>query len=206
MRIGIFGGSFSPVHYGHLLLAENCRDQAKLDQVWFIPTKISPLKQDLRPISDHHRLAMLELALAGNPAFQVSTIELDRGGVSYTVDTLREIRKRHPADELFLLIGGDALADFLRWKSPQEICELATPLVVTRPGSPACDWAPLAGVIDSARIDAMQRGLISMPLVAFSSTEIRQRLAKGRSIRYQVPRSVEKYLQTQLTQDAASNT
>lgn len=206
MRIGIFGGSFSPVHYGHLLLAENCRDQAKLDQVWFIPTKISPLKQGLRPISDDHRLAMLELAITGNPAFQVSTMELDRGGVSYTVETLREIRERHPADDLFLLIGGDSLTDFLAWKSPAEICELATPLVVTRPGSPACDWSSLAGVIDPARIDAMQRGLISMPLVAFSSTEIRRRLAQGQTIRYQVPRSVEKYLQTHLSGEAMGST
>lgn len=198
MRIGIFGGSFSPVHYGHLLLAENCREQAGLDEVWFIPAKISPLKQNQPPIADHHRVAMLELAIAGNSAFFVSNIELERGGVSYTIDTLRSIRQQRPEAELFLLIGGDSLADLPRWKSPAEICESALPLLVSRLGIPPDDWSPLEGLVQPQRLQQIQSAVVSMPLVGLSSTEIRRRHAAGRSIRYQVPHAVEKYLQTHL--------
>src|ERR671912_439798 len=97
MRLGIFGGSFDPVHYGHLLLAETCREQARLDEVWFVPNALSPLKRDHPPAAAKHRVEMLQLATGGHEAFRVSTLETDRGGVSYTVETLAEIAQQQPA-------------------------------------------------------------------------------------------------------------
>src|SRR5262245_22067300 len=118
MRIGIFGGTFDPVHLGHLILAENCREQGRLDQVWFIPAPAPPHKLDRSITSFERRVEMLQLALAGNPAFQINEVEKDRSGPSYTVDTLAELQHRHPGDEFFLLIGSDTLADLPAWREP----------------------------------------------------------------------------------------
>src|SRR3712207_5576514 len=136
MRIGVFGGTFDPVHLGHLILAEQCREQAQLDQVWFIPAARPPHKQD-RPLTPFaQRLEMLALALAGHPAFRADDLEKDRPGPSYTVDTLEEVRRRQPGQELELLIGSDCLPDLPRWREPVRILELAGLLVVARPGWP----------------------------------------------------------------------
>ena len=134
MRIGVFGGSFDPVHLGHLLLAECCWRQAALDRVLFVPAAQQPHKPQAPRGGDADRVAMLRLAIAGRPEFDVSTIEIDRGGVSYTVDTLRALRAAEPDAELFFLMGADSLADLPQWREPAAICELATPLVVRRAG------------------------------------------------------------------------
>ncbi len=132
MRLGIFGGTFDPVHLGHLVLAEHCREQAELDQVWFVPAARPPHKPD-RPVTPyHHRVEMLTLAVSGNRAFQVCEIERDRPGPSYTVDTLNEILNGNPAVELFLILGGDSIRDFPNWYQPKRIMELASLLVVPR--------------------------------------------------------------------------
>jgi nicotinate-nucleotide adenylyltransferase len=194
-HIGILGGSFNPVHYGHLLLAESARSQAQLDQVYFIPTNISPLKQSQQPAPDQARVEMLQLAIAGNSAFAVNTMELDRGGVSYTVDTLQALYDQQPHVKWYFLMGADSLADFAhRWKEPARIAELATILVVRRAGETEPQWDSLRGVIPAATIAAWQAQQIEMPLLGFSSTKIRERLAAGQSIRYWVPRAVEEYL------------
>ena len=192
MRIGIFGGSFDPVHYGHLLLAESCREQAKLDQVWFVPAATSPHKQGEKNVDASHRVEMLRLAVGGHQAFVVSEIETNRGGVSFTVDTLQTIAHEQPHDELFFLMGGDSLADFVSWHAPERICELAKILVVARPDSPTPDLAVLNRFGSEAASSAM---LIDMPLLDYSSTEIRRRIISNESIRYRVPRSVEKYIE-----------
>ena len=197
MRLGIYGGSFSPIHNGHLLLAESCREQCRLDEVWFMPAAVSPLKQDANPASNAHRVAMLELAIAGNQAFKVSPIELERGGVSYTVDTLKEVQQQVPDAELFLLVGGDSFADFYHWRAIDEICQLATICTVGRPGSDLSDWGQLPEVLSQEQMDGMKEHFVEMPLIGLSSTNIRQRIAEQRSIRYMVPRSVEKYIETQ---------
>lgn len=197
MRLGIYGGSFSPIHNGHLLLAESCREQCRLDEVWFMPAAVSPLKQDANPASNAHRVAMLELAIAGNPAFRVSAIELERGGVSYTVDTLKEVRQQVPEAELFLLVGGDSFATFYHWRAIDEICQLATICTVGRPGSDISDWGRLPEVLSQEQMDQMKEHFVEMPLIGLSSTDIRLRIAEQRSIRYMVPRSVEKYIETQ---------
>jgi nicotinate-nucleotide adenylyltransferase len=197
MRLGIFGGSFNPVHYGHLLLAESCREQARLDEVWFIPNALSPLKQDQPPAAAKHRIEMLQLAIGGHESFKVSTIELDRGGISYTVDTLAEIAAQQPQAELFFLMGGDSLADLPLWREPQRICELALPLVVRRHGSPEPRYDMLAGLVSAERLKAVRQMTVDMPIIELSASDLRRRAAASQSLRFRTPRAVEKYIQTQ---------
>src|SRR5579862_1416802 len=126
MRIGIFGGTFDPVHLGHLISAEQAREQAQLDQVWFVPSARPPhkLEQPITPFE--RRVEMLQLALAGQPNFVVDLIEKDRPGPSFTVDTLADLKRTHSRDEFFLILGADCLADFHTWRQPERILELAT--------------------------------------------------------------------------------
>jgi nicotinate-nucleotide adenylyltransferase len=197
MRIGIFGGSFDPVHVGHLLLAECCREQAQLDAVWFLPAAVSPLKTGNQSAPAEDRAEMLRLAIAGHEAFSVNTLEIDRGGVSFTADTLRQLAEADSSRELFFPMGADSLVDLPRWREPQVICTLATPLVVRRAGSPEPDFDALASIIPPDRIEQIRAAQIEMPTVELSSTNIRRRVAGGQSIRFQTPRAVEKYIETQ---------
>jgi nicotinate-nucleotide adenylyltransferase len=194
MRIGLFGGSFDPLHLGHLILAEQCREQARLDQVWFVPAATSPLKQQGPVATNRQRLEMLQLGLAGHDAFRIEECELERGGVSYTVETLRHLQANHPGHDWFLLIGGDALADFARWREPEEICRLARPLVYQRPGHQV-ELASLRPFVTPQRLGEIGQTAIEARQIEISSTDLRRRLAAGLSIRYLVPRSVEIYLQ-----------
>lgn len=197
MRLGIYGGSFSPIHNGHLLLAESCREQCALDEVWFLPAATNPLKQDGVLASDAHRVAMIELAIAGNQAFKCSPLELERGGLSYTVETLRDLQKIVPQAELFLLVGGDSFASLFHWHKIEEICDLATICTVGRPGSDLDDWGRLPEVLNDDQMAHIKQHFVEMPLIGLSSTDIRRRITSGNSIRYMVPRSVEKYIETQ---------
>jgi nicotinate-nucleotide adenylyltransferase len=196
MRIGLFGGSFDPVHYGHLLLAEFCREHCQLDQVLFMPAATSPHKSDQQPADARARIEMLRLAIGGHPSFEVSELEIDRGGVSYTVDTLTTLNEQSPDAKWFFLMGGDSLADLPNWRKPERICELATPVIVARHGSPKPDTAVLAPFTSADRLAEVERCIVDMPLVEHSSSEIRRRVSGGLSIRYQVPRAVEKYIET----------
>ena len=197
MRIGIFGGSFDPIHYGHLILAEQCREQSLLDQVRFVPSAISPHKRDGATLTDRQRIELVKLAVGGHESFVVSDIELKRGGVSYSVDTLTEIHDEHPDDELFFMIGSDSLHQFHTWRDPARICELAVPLVVGRPGAKPVDLDLFARFVDEDRLKLIKSHLVVSPLIDISSTDIRRRVAEGRSIRYLTPRAVEKYIETQ---------
>ena len=125
MRLGLLGGTFDPIHYGHLLLAECCREQCRLDAVWFLPAAVPPHKQDRALTPAAQRIEMLELAIAGNAAFSVCRYETDRGGVNYTVDTLTHFREEDPSRELFLLLGADMLFDLPHWRNAAKVCELA---------------------------------------------------------------------------------
>jgi nicotinate-nucleotide adenylyltransferase len=197
MRRGIFGGSFDPVHLGHLILADSCREAAGLDRIVFMPAAVPPHKRDRQLTSPQQRIEMLKLATGGNEHFELSTLELDRGGVSYTVDTLRQLRERHLDDELFLLLGADSLRDFPTWREPGEICELATLLVCRRGGLPPLDFGVLGDLVPADRREYFARCQIEMPLIEISSTDLRQRAADGRSLRYRVPRAVEEYIRQQ---------
>jgi nicotinate-nucleotide adenylyltransferase len=180
MRLGLLGGSFNPIHHGHLISATRAAEAAKLDRVLFIPAAVSPLKNgdDLAP--DPDRWAMLGLALRGNRLFAASDLELRRGGVSYTVDTLRELKRRTKAG-LFWILGADAARLRPRWKSIDEVRRLAAFIILPRPG-------------DSIPPKMPKDYIVKAPLVEISSSEIRERIRKGLSVRYLVPDSVERYL------------
>lgn len=197
MRVGVFGGTFDPVHYGHLLLAETCREQCRLDHVLFLPAAIPPHKQSWQLTPARQRLEMLALAIAGHDAFAISPLEIQRGGVTYTVDTLTALRAERPQDELFFLMGADSLRDLPTWRAAARICTLAVPVVVRRRDTPEPDFGNLAGLVSELRLQEIRRHQAQMPLVEFSSTAIRQAVAAGRSIRYQTPRAVEKYIESQ---------
>jgi nicotinate-nucleotide adenylyltransferase len=205
MRLGIFGGSFDPVHLGHLMLAECCREQCALDQVWFVPAHVPPHKQGHTLTADQHRLQMLQLATAGYPAFAVSDRECQRGGVSYTVETLSALSDERPDDELFFLMGADSLSDLPGWRQSDRICQLAIPVVVRRQGSPEPDFRLIRELVPPARLATIQQNQVEMPVLDFSSTAIRAAVAAGRSIRFQTPAAVEQYiLQHRLYQEDAS--
>ncbi len=203
MRLGILGGTFDPVHYGHLLLAESCREQLALDEVWFLPAAVPPHKQQAALTPGINRIEMLQLAIGGHEAFRVCPYEVERGGVNYTVETLAHLATEDPARELFFLMGADSLRDLPGWREPQRICELALPAVITRslPGVADCgeevDFTPLTGLVSPKRLEAIRQHQVRMPRIDLSSSDIRSRVAGGRSIRYQTPRAVEKYIDAQ---------
>ena len=194
MRLGIFGGTFDPVHYGHLLLAEQCREQCRLDQVWFIPAGIPPHKLAQTLASGKARAEMLELAVAGHESLFVDRRELERSDPCYTVDTLAGLKAEDASRDLFFLMGADSLAEFPTWREPLRIVELAQLAVVNRAGAAAVDpksWQASLGEPLMSRIQ-----FVTISGVDFSSSDIRRRIHAGRSIRYMVPRAVECYIET----------
>ena len=197
MRLGIFGGSFDPVHFGHLLLAEYCRERARLDEVWFVPAAVPPHKQQREMTADKHRVEMLRLAIGGHEQFILRTDEIERGGVNYTYETLGRIREERPDDELFFLMGGDSLHDLPQWREPERICELAIPMVVRRPGSPSINFDLLKEIVSDERLYQIRQHAVEMPMIGLSSTDIRARVQLGKSIRYQTPAAVARYIETQ---------
>lgn len=185
MNIGIFGGTFNPPHLGHLIVAERVREELGLGKILFIPSAISPHKQHL-PLADPAlRMEMVQLALLGEQFFEPSSIELDRGGVSYTVDTLEQLRRIYLEDTLHLLVGMDNLLELATWKSPERIVDISRVVVMTRPGFRPRE-AP----------DRVQKDFIlcQVPEIEISSSEIRERVKQGKSIRYLVPKPVESYI------------
>lgn len=200
-RVGIMGGTFDPIHYGHLAIAEEVAEALVLERVLFVPASRPPhkLDDDVTPAED--RAAMAALAIAGNPRFSLCRIELDRDGPSYTADTLQELAdeaaRQRVARELVFILSADVLADFRSWHDPERVLALATLAVVPRPGSPAPDpeWARAqlpSNLAGSARVECLDTVRL-----ATSSTEIRARAASGRSIRYLVPPAVEVYVRDQ---------
>jgi len=196
MRLGLYGGSFDPVHYGHLLLAECCRETLALDEIWLIPAAIPPHKQTQDRAAAKHRLQMIELALAGHEQIRASSIETDRGGVSYTVETLAHVNTLHPQATLFLLMGADSLRDLPTWREPEGICALSLPTVVRRGSAAEPDFSVLASLVTAERLAMIRSAQVRMPLIELSSTDLRQRAAAGQSLRFRTPRAVEKYIET----------
>jgi nicotinate-nucleotide adenylyltransferase len=204
-RIGVIGGSFDPIHLGHLLAAEQCREQLQLDEVRFVLAATSPFKLTQGSTAKEHRWQMLQLAVNGNPYFRADDRELRRGGTSYTVDTLREILSQSPQAEIVFLMGADSLVDFDKWREPAEICRLAFVAVVARGGFPPPDLTRLLPFLPPAETDSLERHLVRMPQCEISSSDIRRSVAEGRSIRYQVPPAVAAYIdQHQLFREPGS--
>ena len=193
--IGVLGGTFDPVHFGHLVIAEEVYAALKLAQMVFVPAGQPPHKPDRVVTPPEHRLAMLELAIASNPHFTISRVDLDRPGPSYTVEMLRLLREQWGEQTaIYFVIGWDSLEDLLGWYEPAGILEQLDYLVaVQRPG-----YKDGEGYIDGLeeRLPGMRQRLIplSAPQLEISATELRQRIAEGRPIKYQVPESVEQYI------------
>ncbi len=182
MRIGLLGGSFDPPHVGHLLAASDAFEALDLDRLVFIPAAVQPLKVDRATARGEQRLAMTKMLAGSDSRFAVDAIEIDRGGLSYTVETLAALRLRWPSAELFWLVGADVVPSFTQWREPERIVELATVVVVQRAGDSAGGNVP-AGMrrLATRRIDV-------------SSTEIRQRVREGRSVRGFVPDAVADFI------------
>ncbi len=182
MRTGIFGGSFDPPHVGHLIVAEGIRDLLQLDRVIWIPAATAPHKQGNTHSSAEHRSAMVRMTVSGNESFEQSDLEIGRGGVSYTVDTLKQLKRRYPSDEMFLLLGMDSYADFPEWREPERIAELASLIVYPRHG---------VELVDTSSFQAMT---VDLPRVEISSSMIRKRVRSRESIRYLVADPVRSYI------------
>ena len=190
MRIGVLGGTFDPIHLGHLIIAEEARDRLDLEEVCFVPARDPWMKAGQPLTSGHDRLSMARLAMEDNPFFRVSTLELERPGPSYTVDTLRELQEDYgPEAQLFFILGSDAFARFDEWEDPEGILGLATLVVVDRPGATASAEAIDQQVGNAGSVERV-RGVH----LEISAKDIRRRVAAGASIRYLVPEPVERYI------------
>ncbi len=189
-RLGVMGGSFNPIHLGHLMAAEFAREAFRLDAVLFVPNRYSPFKAPEAVAPAEDRYLMVALAVHDHPAFRASRIEVDRPGPSYTVETLRRLSEEYPSAELYFITGLDAILELPRWKDPQEILRLAQIVAVSRPGHTPdeAEWALDADWKKRIRI-------LEVPTLSVSATEIRARIAAGRSIRYLVPEPVRAYLE-----------
>ncbi len=188
-RIAIFGGSFNPIHIGHLIMAENALTDLALDAVIFAPAGDPPHKsrEGLAPAAD--RLAMVELAIADRPGFESSTIDLDQETPSYTWHLLERVSAQEPSAQVWFLMGGDSVRDFGTWSRPERILELARLAVVERPG-----FAMDLGSTTQLPELPYRADVIEAPLCDVSSTDIRRRLAAGRSVRYLVPDAVRRHI------------
>ena len=181
-RIGILGGTFNPPHLGNLLMAEQVGNQLELDEVWFMPTAKPPHAPGKTTIASQHRVQMIQLAIENNPLFKVQPYEIHRGGVNYTVDTMRHFVETYPESDFYFIIGSDSANDLSTWKQIDELVQLVQFVGVRRPGE-----FPYQGQYPILWVDS--------PLIELSSTEIRLRVYLEQSIRYQVPSKVEAYIQ-----------
>jgi nicotinate-nucleotide adenylyltransferase len=195
MRVGLFGGTFDPVHVGHLVVAEQCREQGRLDEVWFLPAPRPPHKDEGHITRFDQRVEMLQLAVAGHPAFRVEEIEKDRAGPSYTADTVAELRRRHPGHDFHLILGADSVRDLPGWHDPGRLVAQAGLLVAERPGVAPPSADDLRHALTGLPAGAPLRlELVRMPLIDLSSSDLRARVTAGHSVRYLVPRAVEMYV------------
>jgi nicotinate-nucleotide adenylyltransferase len=189
-RLGVMGGTFDPIHHGHLVTAEEARAQFNLDEVLFVPTGHPWMKAHENVSPAEHRYLMTVIATASNPHFNVSRVEVDREGPTYAVETLRQLRDEQGAGtELFFVTGADAMLEILQWKEPEELFELSRFIAATRPGYDLTVFQHGAPAHD-ARVSVMP-----IPALAISSTDIRARVAEGRPIQYLVPEGVEYYIE-----------
>ncbi len=183
-NIGIFGGTFDPPHVGHLIIAESAREQLGLSKVLFVPASHAPHKRGKSSTAPLHRLRMLRLAVRGHRDFRASDVEIRRGGVSFTVDTLRHLRKTHPIATLWLIVGSDNLRDIFSWREPEVILQLCRIAVYERPG-----FSIRNDVLRRTRARVLEGGALEL-----SATIVRRLQGRSRSIRFIVPPSVERYI------------
>ena len=188
MHIGIMGGTFDPIHTGHLIAAETAREAARLDEVWFMPASAPPHKDRPPGATAEERLEMVQLAVHAHPCFRAIDIELQRGGVSYSVDTVEELRRRYPGYHFSYIIGADMVQYLPHWHQIERLCGMIRFIGLNRPGT-TLNLGVLAEYIRQSVT------LVEMPEIGISSTDIRLRRASGRSIRYLVPDPVHQYIE-----------
>jgi nicotinate-nucleotide adenylyltransferase len=184
-QLGVLGGTFDPPHIAHLIIAQTILEKLKLDEIRFIPSNIPPHKKNDKITPVRHRLQMLKLAVSGHPRFKVSDLEVRRKGISYTIDTLRELSLPKWKTKLYLILGSDSLEQLSGWKNPKEIYRLAQVVLVRRPGSK----------LSSLNRRAKKIVVVEAPLLEVSSSKIRQMIKSGRSIKWWVPEEVRKYIE-----------
>jgi len=205
-KVGILGGTFDPIHYGHLAIAEEVAEALQLERVLFVPAAMPPHKQDDGVTPAEDRAEMVRLAIADNPRFELSRIELERDGPSYTADTIDQLAdeaaRQRVARELYFILSADAFAGFAGWHEPERVLARATLVIVPRPGSPlpGLEWIarhlPPAAAVPAAAAERTEPNVqfVDTVSLATSSTQIRERLAAGRTVRYLVPPAVERYI------------
>lgn len=183
LRIGILGGTFNPIHTGHCLLASGILAEHKLDYILFIPCAVPPHKKPMRLAKASYRLQMVKMAIKGNPSFRLSTIDLDRNGRSYSVDTICKLKRLYKnRAKFFFIMGSDSLREFHTWKEPDRLLELCRFLVVERPGFPL------------SKMQSSRMEVVKVPTLPISSTDIRKMISQGKSIKYLVPEDVRRYI------------
>lgn len=185
MKIAVMGGTFDPIHYGHLVSAEEVRDCKNFDQILFIPSARPPHKERPNISEPEHRYKMTVLATEDNPYFQVSRIEIDRKGDSYAIDTVKELKEKYNLSQIWWIIGADSLIEFHIWKCHEKLLEICNFIATTRPNYSLDD-------VPDDLIDKVD--LFEITDIAISSTQIRKRIRKNRSIKYLVPKKVEEYI------------
>lgn len=183
-RIGIMGGTFDPIHHGHLVAASEVMNRFGLEQVVFVPAATQPFKQDSQTAAAEHRYLMTVIATASNNRFTVSRVDIERGGLTYTYETLRDLRAEEPDVDWYFITGADALSDILRWKHAEELFASAQFVGVSRPGHE----------LDTTGLPAERVSLIEVPAMAISSSDCRRRVAEGKPIWYLVPDGVVQYI------------
>ena len=183
-RIGVMGGTFDPIHHGHLVAASEVAHRFELDEVIFVPTGMQPFKQDRQVTPAEHRYLMTVIATASNPRFKVSRVDIDREGLTYTIDTLSDLQKQHPNDQLFFITGADAVARIADWKDAETLWELAHFVAVNRPGHDLS-----VNDIPTGKVSVLE-----VPAMAISSTECRERASKDLPVWYLVPDGVVQYI------------
>jgi nicotinate-nucleotide adenylyltransferase len=188
-RVGLMGGTFDPIHYGHLVTAEEAVMQFGLEEVVFVPTGHPWMKADRKVSSPEHRYLMTVVATASNPRFSVSRVEIDRAGPTYTVDTLRALGAEYPDAELFFISGADAILEIIEWKDPEDVLSLAHFIAATRPGY------DLARFEAAAPTSHPKVSTMNVPALAISSSDIRRRVREGRAIRYLLPEGVKSLIE-----------
>ena len=196
MRIGVLGGTFDPIHHGHLIIAQEALEALDLATVIFVPSGRSPHKPADAVTPGEHRYRMVELALQNDHRFTISDIEYRRPGRSYTIDTLRELsRSLAPEDELCFLVGSDTVAELPTWKEIERFPEFCRLIVIPRPGHPIEQLTSLASIFPPKTVEQLRRDTLTISPVGISATDIRLKVSQGRSIRYLVPDPVHQYVQ-----------
>ncbi len=193
-RVGILGGTFNPIHMGHLLMAEQAKEEFSLNEIVFVPVGNPPHKDLSHAIPDADRVAMTELAIQDNAAFSIDLYEIQKQGTCYTYETLQHFATRNPDTEYYFILGADSLFYFHEWRHPESICEYSTILAAVRDNKDM--EAVLNKIEELNQLYDTKMFPLQMPSIALSSTDIRKRVCEGQSIRYRVPENVEQYIRT----------